>query len=199
MLHSLVVRNSDFQCKYLNNSRLNPSILETVKSREQVEVVLNKVYINKLKTNNTKKKNKYFMEPRWMFLTLKYWKSPFYLEPVPINAKLEAWGSIKLYCYFTGWALWVVYPGTSGLQCGGPQQDSKHPLPTPSVLVIIRVGPMLPPHQSVVSNASITQVSQVVYSVVDTTRLQASSANSFCPSDHKGWPNATATPVCGKE
>jgi len=31
------------------------------------------------------------------------------------------------------------------------------------------------------------------------TRLQASSANSICPSDHMGWPNAAATPVCGKQ
>ena len=31
-----------------------------------------------------------------------------------------------------------------------------------------------------------------------TTMLQASSANFLCPSDHPGWPNATATPVCGK-
>ena len=31
-----------------------------------------------------------------------------------------------------------------------------------------------------------------------TTRLQASSASSICPSDHMGWPNASATPICGK-
>jgi hypothetical protein len=57
-------------------------------------------------------------------------------------------------------------PGTSGLQCGGLQPDSRHLLPTPSVPVITRVGPMLLRPQSAVRNVSISQVSQVVYSVV---------------------------------
>ncbi len=145
-------------------------------------------------------RRKLFHGSLWIFLVLKYWRSPVSVGTAfSIHALLEAAGASEFNCYFTGWPLeQMESPGTSGLQCGGPQPGSRHLLLTPSVLVIIRVGPMLPPHQSVVSNAHITQVSQVVYSVVDTTRLHASSANSFCPSDHKGWPNATATPVCGK-
>jgi hypothetical protein len=61
---------------------------------------------------------------------------------MPILLKCLKWSTV-----------WWIPPG------------STHLLPTPSVLVIIRVDPMLPQHQSVVSNASITQVSQVVYSV----------------------------------